>query len=512
MTCDPGFHEDGLVFVTHETLSSHSLRWRFSISALSTHDRAFAHSPLRNISESHRSVSFVMAGNKPHPQGVFSLLDTDLYKLTMQNAVYKFFSNVKVAYAFTNRTPHMKLTRAAFDWLKEQIMLLGNIEVTAGEVEWLKKTCPYLSEEYLEWLKGFHLTPDQHIDISLKPDSDADDDSVPGQVSLSIRGPWVETILYEIPLLALISEAYFKFVDRDWNHDGQVAKAKHKGVQLIENGCAFSEFGSRRRRDYKTHELIMQGLVEAQKEADTNGLGWKGKFTGTSNVHLAMRFGVNPIGTVAHEWFMGIAAIEDDYANANEKAMQYWIATFGRGVLSIALTDTFGTPAFLKAFARPAPKSGTTNEVDWSKDPTYAQIFTGTRQDSGDPEEFIQLMRTFYSSQGITDKKTIVFSDSLNVEKCIQYKKATEAVGLTPSFGVGTFFTNDFWSLSKNEKSVPLNIVIKLSEANGRSAVKLSDNKGKNMGDDELVKKVKGVVGYQEKDWKGGDEAHRWDR
>lgn len=450
--------------------------------------------------------------NGPAPEGIFSVLDTDLYKLTMQCAVLKFFPDVKVAYSFTNRTPQMKLTRAAYNWLNDQISKLSNINVTAEELEWLGKTCPYLTKEYLSYLKDFHLKPDEHIELSFSSEGGSSDDSTSGDVTLTIRGLWVETILYEIPLLALISESYFKFVDRDWNHDGQVSKAKHKAVQLLENGCVFSEFGSRRRRDYKTHELVMQGLVEGAKEAESNGEGWKGKFTGTSNVHLAMRFGVMPIGTVAHEWFMAIAAITDDYANANENAMKYWVGTFGRGVLAIALTDTFGTPAFLKAFRRPAPKSGTTDAVDLAKDPTYAQVFTGVRQDSGDPLDYLQIMQTFYSTQGITDKKTIVYSDSLNVEKCIRYKEATEAAGLTPSFGVGTFFTNDFWSLQKNEKSVPLNIVIKLSEAEGRSAVKLSDNKGKNTGDDELVKKVKEVVGYEERDWKEGDEAHRWDR
>jgi nicotinate phosphoribosyltransferase len=120
-------------------------------------------------------------------------------------------------------------------------------------------------------------------------------------------------------------------------------------------------------------------------------------------------------------------------------------------------------------------------------------------------------MRSFYDAQGIKEAKTIVFSDSLNVEKCIQYKQATEAAGLTPAFGVGTFFTNDFMHLGTNEKSVPLNIVIKLAEAKGVPAVKLSDDKGKNMGPEDMVSKVKSEIGYTDKSWVGGDEAHRWD-
>lgn len=447
--------------------------------------------------------------NQPSPEGVISLLDTDLYKLTMQCAVLKYFPDIAVSYRFTNRTPHMKLTRAAFNWLQTQVANLGNIRVTDEEIAWLEKSCPYLNKDYLDFLRQFYLKPTEQVKLTFTPvQGGEENEAQPGEVGLSISGLWKDTILYEIPLLALISEAYFKFVDTDWNHNGQLEKAKHKGLQLLESGCFFSEFGSRRRRDYKTHELVMTGLIDARKEADTKG--FKGKFSGTSNVHFAMKYDVAPVGTVAHEWFMGIAALTGDYAGANEKALQYWTGAFGQGVLSIALTDTFGTPAFLKAFTRPAPDSHTTETINWNN-PSYAQVFTGTRQDSGDPLDFIQMMRTFYDAQGIKDPKTIVFSDSLNVEKCIKYKQATEAAGLTPAFGVGTFFTNDFWHLTTNDKSVPLNIVIKLADAKGVPAVKLSDDKGKNMGPEDLVRKVKGEIGYTDKSWVGGDEAHRWD-
>ena len=137
-------------------------------------------------------------------------------------------------------------------------------------------------------------------------------------------------------------------MDRDWTYDDQTQNAKAKGLKLTENGCLVSEFGSRRRRDYHTQELVVQGLLEAQAEAQSRG--HQGKVTGTSNVHFAHRFGIPPIGTVAHEWFMGVAAVTDSYPNATETALRYWVATFGKGILGIALTDTFGTPQFLKAF------------------------------------------------------------------------------------------------------------------------------------------------------------------
>ena len=383
-----------------------------------------------------------------------------------------------------------------------------------------------------------------------------------GDVHITVSGLWVDTILYEIPLLALVSEAYFKFCDKDWNYDGQEQNAYNKGKKLLANGCVFSEFGTRRRRDYHAQELVIQGLMRAAEEEMAGAQ--RGKLSGTSNVHFAMRYRIPPVGTVAHEWFMGIAAATDDYEDANETALRYWVGCFGKGILGIALTDTFGTPAFLRAFKKTIPKytlagsgaaastastTGTDNSevahlaetnpplqapitdgiTDSSELPTYAEVFTGTRQDSGDPAEFVKMMREFYDKQGIRDKKTIVFSDSLNIERCLEYKEVSEKAGFQPTFGVGTFLTSegkhsvayeelftklcildDFSNLSNGKKSVPLNIVIKLSSVEGKPAVKISDNLGKNTGDARVVEQVKHRLGYVEKEWAEGDEAKRW--
>jgi nicotinate phosphoribosyltransferase len=187
-----------------------------------------------------------------------------------------------------------------------------------------------------------------------------------------------------------------------------------------------------------------------------------------------MKHGLLPIGTVAHEWFMGVAAITNNYEEANRIALEYWTSTFGEGVLSIALTDTFGTPTFLKAFKEPIPEittaapggATTLSSAAATTSPdvltlarteapiqagidgqnkqrkSYAEVFTGVRQDSGDPLDFVKMMRQFYDEQGITAKKTIVFSDSLNIELCLKYKAAAEKEGFQPSFGVGTFLTS----------------------------------------------------------------------
>jgi len=160
----------------------------------------------------------------------------------------------------------------------------------------------------------------------------------------------------------------------------------------------------------------------------------------------------------------------------------------------------------------PIQAEGVTDTTSHAPPPpaTYASIFAGTRQDSGDPLEFIKTMRSFYNSQNITTPKSIVFSDALNVERCIQYRSAALDAGFTPSFGIGTNFTNDFARSSDGEKSVPMNIVIKLSSAHGKHAVKISDNIGKNTGDRKTVEDVKRELGYTERGWIGGDEGHRW--
>jgi nicotinate phosphoribosyltransferase len=207
---------------------------------------------------------------------------------------------------------------------------LANITLTNSEFDYLRGQCKYLSSEYLEYLRAFKFKPSEQVELKFTPEKDTNADSDIGPIVLHVSGLWIETILYEIPLLALTSEAYFKFCDLAWTHDRQVENAQHKGEQLLKGGCYFSEFGSRRRRDYHTHELVLKGLVEASQEGEK--LGWPGKLTGTSNVHFAMRFGIPPIGTVAHEWFMGVAAITGDYEHANEDALKYWVGTFGPGV------------------------------------------------------------------------------------------------------------------------------------------------------------------------------------
>ena len=448
---------------------------------------------------------------------VYSPLDQDLYKFTMQCAVLSSFPDVEVIYTLINRTQHMKLTLEAFEWIKAQVAKLGDARVTEQELAWLHVACPFLNKDYLYFLGNFRFRPVQQIRLGFETDGQKDgqkdskkDGQTEGVLSLEVYGLWVETILYDILLLAIVSEAYFRFVDKDWTISGQEQSAKDKATRLLKAGCIFSELGTRRRRSYRTHLAVLKGLIAGAQSGDIQNDQTRGCFLGTSNVHLAMRFGLKPIGTVAHEWFMAIAALTDDYENANQHALRHWTGMVKAGVTPIAVTDTFGTPSFFEALARPAQQDHHNLPENASKKLTYADIFAGVRQDSGDPLKYIQLVATFYRTHEITDHKIILFSDSLDVEKCITYRKATLAAGsLTPYFGIGTYLTNDF-RRSGGAKSAPLNIVMKMTEANGRPVIKLSDHRGKHTGDKALIEEVKRLIKYQEGEWEDGDESRRW--
>ncbi|PKI85878.1 Npt1p [Malassezia vespertilionis] len=308
-----------------------------------------------------------------------------------------------------------------------------------------------------------------------------------GYLSLEIKGTWKDIILYEVPVMAIISESYFAYVCTDWTLQGQCEMAMEKARTLLRNGVAFSEFGTRRRRSLQTHVDVLEGLVHAAAQVQRQP--GTGRLLGTSNMYLAKRFELVPVGTIAHEWTMAIAAL-NGYEHSNLRALQLWDALYQPPAftpenlsqdLSIALTDTFSTRVFWD---------------DLLSDPAGVEMlrrWRGVRQDSGDSEAFVRHAVDVYRKAGVDPStKLVVFSDGLDVARCLFLQRYAAEMGIMAGFGIGTNMTNDFTCASRpEEKSSALNIVIKLDSIQGRHAVKISDELTKNTGDPTQVAYVK---------------------
>ncbi|MCW3111135.1 MAG: nicotinate phosphoribosyltransferase [Segetibacter sp.] len=381
-----------------------------------------------------------------------SLLDNDFYKFTMQHGVVKLFPKAKARYEFINRGKH-PFPEGFAEALRESVNAMASLKLTMEEKEYLSVTCPYLDPTYLDFLQGYCYNPEE-VTIEQKGED----------LSIFIEGYWYRTILWEIPLLSLVSELFYKLNNLQRNTDENVMQiTKEKIKKYNELGVTVAEFGTRRRHSYKVHELVMQALKQ-----------YGGKsFVGSSNVHLAMVNGVKPIGTHAHEWFMFHAA-KYGFKMANSLGLENWVKVY-RGDLGIALSDTYTTEVFYEQFDR-----------------MFAKLFDGVRHDSGDAIEFAEQTIKHYENLGINPlSKTIIFSDALNYEKVARIADYCKGkIGM--SFGIGTDLTNDVGLQ-------PMNMVIKMVEAfpdGGEWApvVKLSDEKGKYTGDEKMIILAKTIL------------------
>ncbi|OCF62361.1 nicotinate phosphoribosyltransferase [Kwoniella mangroviensis CBS 10435] len=428
----------------------------------------------------------------------FSILDTDLYKLTMQNAVLHHFYDAQVIIKFTNRSPQMLFNRECFDWVKGRVLRLGELQLQPHEREALKSSYPWFSDKYLDYLGSMRLDPINQVELSFYPNKDSEDGRF-GEIGIVIKGPWRDTILYEVPIMSILSEGYFKYVDTDWNYDGQFELAKRKAIDLLSppsgvSPLIFSEFGTRRRRSFRAQDTVIRGLIAGYEGWKSNG-GKGGLLAGTSNVYLALKYGLKPVGTIAHEWIMAIGATFG-YQGANGRAMDMWEEVYppGPGGAPLTmLTDTYTAQAFF---------------ADFISNPERALRWSTLRQDSGDPFEFVKSAKEHWKivedKAGVVRKndeeigkgKRVIFSDGLDVEKSVELQKGCDEIGIAASFGIGTFLTNDFKkSTNPSETSKPLNIVIKLNQIGGKNCVKLSDDKGKYTGDVEEVKRAQEELG-----------------
>ncbi|WP_447951875.1 nicotinate phosphoribosyltransferase [Chryseobacterium koreense] len=378
-----------------------------------------------------------------------SILDNDFYKITMQNAVIKRFPNEKVKYRFINRGEH-RFPDGFAEELRKSVNAMAELKLTKAEKQFLRATCPYLDMPYLDFLAGYHYDPAEvHILQS------------GNQLEVTVEGEWYRAILWEVPLLALISELHYgmKHLERDSN-EVIIQRTTEKAEQLNGLGVTFAEFGTRRRHSYHVHDIVVEALVKTKNS----------RFIGSSNMHFAMKYGVKPIGTHAHEWFMFHAA-EYGFKMANALSLEHWVDVY-RGDLGVALSDTYTTDVFFQQF-----------------DKKFAKLFDGVRHDSGDPIEFANKTIRHYQENGINPLfKYIIFSDALNLEKVEEITNACrDRIGI--SFGIGTNLTNDVGLQ-------PMNIVMKLVAAKSAHGdwtptVKLSDEKGKYTGDPEMIELAK---------------------
>lgn len=377
------------------------------------------------------------------PQIITSLLETDLYKFSMGQAIYHQFSDYKTTWTFKCRNTDVKFTPEMVEEIKEQIHMYCRLRFTEEELEYL---------DSIKWFKGSYvdflrLWKPRFADFDISTDAECG-------LSIEVAGTWLNTSMYEIPTLAIVNEVYFRMA---YDYDELLTSFKEKleeKVGWLSNNkydiSLFSEFGLRRRLSAEAQELAVQELAKRD-------LG-KSKFVGTSNVYLAKKYGVTPVGTMAHEWIMcvGQGNHKHNPAYSNWYALDAWVKEYG--VLNgTALTDAITTDCFLKDFQL-----------------TYATLFSGVRHDSGDPIEWGEKMIAHYNELGIeADRKTLLFSDSLDFERADKiYSHFKDRVKV--AFGIGTYIAND-------TKVEPLNIVMKTTMCNGMDVAKISDVTGKGM-------------------------------
>lgn len=322
----------------------------------------------------------------------------------------------------------------------------------------MRRRCGYIPTWFYSYLRGFRY--DSRL---VKIGQDAD-----GHLDIEFEGSWSETILLEVKVLAIISELYYMMTGEDasLDYDGFALRSARKAERLIDAGCYFSDFGTRRRASFKAQDIAVGSMAACQKKMDGPG-----RFVGTSNVYMAMKYDLIPVGTMAHELICAIAGMYGPLM-ANYIAMKTWSMTY-RGALGTFLYDTYGWRIF---------------SLNFSED--YANMFKGLRVDSGDNREQLDRIVAKYRSLGIDPRqKQIVFSNALNVDSAISLQRYAEGK-CEPSFGIGTHFTNDFPGIR------PRNIVIKLTDIKITESwpfysqtCKLSEDHGKYTGDPATVQR-----------------------
>ena len=377
---------------------------------------------------------------------VTSLLETDLYKFSMGQAIFHQFSDYKTTWTFKCRNKDVHFTSEMVEEIREQIKHYCNLRFTEDELTYLGGIT-WFKKSYIDFLRLWQPRYEEFV---------ITDDAECG-LSIEAGGTWLNTSMYEIPILAIVNEVYFRSA---YNYDDLMESFRRRlneKVNKIVSGeyniGVFSEFGLRRRLSAKAQDLAVKTLADRSKEFPQNT-----RYVGTSNVYLAKKYNLAPVGTMAHEWIMcvGQGNHKHNPAYSNWYALDAWVKEYG--ILNgTALTDAITTDCFLRDFRL-----------------TYATLFSGVRHDSGDPFVWGDKMIKHYETLGIDAKsKTLLFSDSLDFERATKLNEYFSGRAKV-AFGIGTYLSND--------TDVPaLNIVMKTTECNGMDVAKISDTPGKGM-------------------------------
>jgi nicotinate phosphoribosyltransferase len=383
-----------------------------------------------------------------------SLLDTDLYKFTMMQAVLHQYPAAQVQYRFKCRTPNIDLA-SHLPRIRAEIDALCTLYLADDELDYLRGL-RFIKSDFVDFLGLFHFDR-KYVRLEASA-------QVPGEIELVIEGPWLHTILFEVPLLAIINEVYFDALDQGDTEEGlRRLQAKLERLRAIPDpaACAIADYGTRRRYSRAWHERMLPLL--------RNGLG--AQFVGTSNVYFARQYGMTPLGTMAHEWLQAFQALGPRLRDSQRAALEAWAREY-RGDLGIALSDVVGIDAFLRDY-----------------DMYFCKLFDGMRHDSGDPFMWGERMLAHLAANRADPQtKSLVFSDGLDVDK-VERLAAHFRGRCRLAFGIGTNLTNDLGPQA-------LNIVIKMTRCNGQAVAKLSDSPGKSMCDDpDYVRYLRQVFG-----------------
>ncbi|SFW20878.1 nicotinate phosphoribosyltransferase [Luteibacter sp. UNCMF366Tsu5.1] len=370
-----------------------------------------------------------------------SLLDTDLYKFTMMQVVLHQYPAAQVEYRFRCRTPGIDLV-PLIGSIRDELAALCSLRFTEEELAYLG-SLRFIHSDFVDFLGLFQLNAKY---VSIEPSATA-----PGEIEIVISGPWLHTIMFEVPLLAIVNELYFRANHPGTSLDEGRARLRAKIAMLRDTPgyeqVRIADYGTRRRFSQAWHGEVLSVLKDE--------LG--PQLAGTSNVWFAMCNGLVPIGSMAHEYLQAFQSLGPRLRDSQTAALEAWAREY-RGDLGIALSDVYGLDAFLRDF-----------------DMYFCKLFDGARHDSGDPIRWGDRVLAHYENNRVDPRtKTLVFSDSLDIPRVMELYRHFAGRCLL-SFGVGTNLTNDVGPQA-------LNIVIKMTRCNGQPVAKLSDSPGKSMG------------------------------